>query len=228
MSAAGATKWRRKIALFGGTFDPVHTGHIRVAEVALRKFGLDAIYFIPSANSPHKKVRPLTEFVHRYAMVVLACQERRRFLPSLAESPVEGKEGPTYYSVDTVKRFRKQFPGDHICFILGADSFLEIRKWRAYEELLEACDFIVASRPGFNLGAMRMVIPLKMLATNSGVKDCVIEMRKTQVNVLATVKSHVSSTEIRRRRRAGLGIGGLTPHAVEEYIVKQDLYVSER
>jgi nicotinate-nucleotide adenylyltransferase len=228
VSAVEATKRRRKIALFGGTFDPVHAGHIRVAEAALRKFGLDAIYFVPSAHPPHKKIRPLAEFIHRYAMVALACEGQRRYVPSLAEGPVEGGETPTCYSVDTVRRFRKQFPGEHIYLILGADSFLEIGKWQAYEDLLEACDFIVAGRPGFSLESLRMAIPPRMLAPKGGAKGNVIEMRKSQVNMLGTVKSHVSSTEIRRKRRAGFGIGGLTPRAVEEYIVKQHLYVSER
>ncbi len=220
-------KRRRNIALFGGTFDPIHSGHMRIAEAAREEFALDEIYFILSAHPPHKG-RRLTAFAHRYAMVALACAGRGCYLPSLVEAPVEGKKGGVSYSVETAGRFRRQFAGENLYFLLGADSFLEIGKWHKYEKLLECCDFIVASRPGFDGEGLRRALPARLLRAESGEEGKVIEMRKTKAHLLTAVESPVSSTEIRERRGAGLGIGGLTPRAVEEYIIKQRLYARER
>ena len=150
---------RRSVALFGGTFDPVHAGHITVAQAAQRRFHLDAIYFIPSARPPHKSQRELIPFVHRYTMVALACADHPGFVPSLAEAPTPGYASHVFYTIDTVRRFHREHPDDHLFFILGADQFLEIPTWKNYESLLDACDFIIASRPGFRLDALRLVIP---------------------------------------------------------------------
>lgn len=216
----------RSIGLFGGTFDPIHAGHIAVAEAALRRFHLDAIHFITSSRPPHKSKRDLAPFLHRYTMVALACADHPHFVPSVAEAPLEGP-GHVFYTIDTVRRFRREHPDDHLYFIVGADQFLEIPTWKNYDSLLDACDFIIASRPGFRLDALRLVIPPEKLGrtgspgSNDGHK---IMLRKSAVHLLPTVSSHVSSTEIRERAHHRQGIRGLVPARVEEYILRQALY----
>lgn len=213
---------RRSIALFGGTFDPIHSGHIAVAQAAQRRFHLDAIYFIPSSRPPHKSQQELTPFVHRYTMAALACAEHPGFLPSLAEAPAPHPH--VFYSIDTVRKFRREHPDDHLFFIIGADQFLEFPTWRHYDQLLDACDFIVASRPGFRLEALRLIVPPEKLGRSAGHDQHRIVLRKSVVHLLATVASHVSSTEVRERLQRNQGIHGLVPSRVEEYILGQALY----
>jgi nicotinate-nucleotide adenylyltransferase len=233
---------RRSIALFGGTFDPIHTGHIAVAQAAQRSFHLDAIYFIPSSHPPHKPQDELSPFIHRYTMAAVACADHSGFIPSLAEGPTGAGER-VFYSIDTARRFRREHPDDHIYFIVGADQFLEVPTWKNYEALLDLCDFIVASRPGFRLDALRLVIPPEKLARPTGRttggpaggatggaaghaahESNKIVLRKSVIHLLTTVASHVSSTEIRERLAKKQSVRGLVPPRVEEYIQSQALY----
>jgi len=215
---------RRTVALFGGTFDPVHAGHIAVAQAAQRRFHLDTIYFIPSSRPPHKSVRELTSFVHRYTMTALACADHPGFVPSLAEAPSAGAAPHVFYTIDTVRRFHREHPEDHVYFIVGADQFLEIPTWKNYDSLLDACDFIIASRPGFRLDALRLVIPPEKLGRSAAPDPNKIVLRKSAIHLLTTVASHVSSTEVRERLARKQGIHGLVPTRVEEYILGQALY----
>ena len=214
---------RRAVALFGGTFDPLHLGHIAVAQAAERRFHLDAIYFIPSSRPPHKSQRELTPFIHRYAMVTLGCAEHAGFVPSLAEAPAQGPPH-VFYTIDTVRRFHREHPDDHVYFIVGADQFLELPTWKNYESLLDACDFIIASRPGFRLDALRLVIPPEKLGSSTAPDPQKIVLRKSAVHLLTTVANHVSSTEVRERLEKRHSIHGLVPARVEEYILRQALY----
>jgi nicotinate-nucleotide adenylyltransferase len=222
--AHGAHGPRRSVALFGGTFDPIHSAHLSVATAALRRFHLDAVYFVPSSRPPHKAKPALTPFVHRYAMVTLACADHAHFVPSLAEAPLDGATPPVFYTIDTVRRFHREHPTDHLYFIVGADQFLEIPTWKNYEALLDACDFIIASRPGFRLDALRLVIPPEKLGRASGDDAHKIVLRKTSVHLLTTVSSHISSTEVRHRLERRQNVHGLVPARVEEYILRQALY----
>lgn len=226
MKAAASKKMRssRSIAIFGGTFDPIHSGHLAVAEAAERLFCLDAIYFVPSSRPPHKKREKLAAFCHRYAMVALAAAGHPKFIPSLAEAPCESRVAKAFYSVDTVRRFRREHPRDHIYFILGADSFLEITIWKSFGALLDSCDFIIASRPGFRVDALRQVLPAKMLGGKPAREPDAIALRTSTVHLLTAVSSEVSSTEIRRCRKSGASIHALVPESVEDYILKQALY----
>jgi nicotinate-nucleotide adenylyltransferase len=215
---------RRAIALFGGTFDPIHSGHIAIATAAQKRFHLDAIYFIPSSRPPHKSQRLLAPFAHRYAMVALACTDHDDFIPSLAEAPTYGAGSHVFYTIDTVKKFRRDHPDDHLFFVVGADQFLEIPTWRSYEALLDSCDFIIAHRPGFRLDALRLVIPPEKLGRIASEDPQTINLRKSRVHLLSTVTSHVSSTEVRQRLEKHQTIHGLVPARVEAYIQGQALY----
>ena len=220
----------RRIALFGGSFDPIHVGHLAVARAAERKFHLDEIHFIPSGRPPHKQGHKLAAYAHRFAMVALACAEHPTFVPSLAEAGVSEGGHEVFYSIDTVRHFKAacRRSGDHLLFIVGADSFLEIPTWKDYEALLLSCDFVVASRPGFRSDALRLVIPPELLArphpAGSHPDAPAIELRRSTVYVMDTVESSVSATEVRKRVARKQSIHGLVPGRVEEYICKQKLY----
>jgi nicotinate-nucleotide adenylyltransferase len=227
----------RSIAILGGSFDPIHVGHLAIARAAQRRFHLDEIHFVVSGRHPFRQKREQTPFPHRYAMVALACAEHAHCMPSLAEAGAELTGITTNYSVDTVRHFRQHLLGAHdkLYFILGADSFVQIPMWKDYERLLDSCDFIVASRPGYKMDPLRLVIPPDLLrrpapakAKNgaSRVHDDAhtILLRKTAVHLLDAVRSHVSSTEVRRRRARGESIHGLVPPRVEDYILQQALY----
>lgn len=220
----------RRIALFGGTFDPIHIGHLAVARAAERRFHLDEIHFIPTGRPPHKHRRDMASYADRYAMVAIACADHPHFIASLAESG-EGHSGrEVFYSVDTVRRFKQKFHGAgvHLYFLMGADSFLHIPAWRDYETLLGLCDFIVASRPGFNVDTLRLVIPPELFArpgsANAPLDPRAIALRRTTIYVLDSVASHVSATEVRHRLDHNESIHGLVPPRVEEYITKQAMY----
>ncbi len=216
----------RRIAVFGGSFDPVHVGHMTVAHAAQRRFHLDQVHFVPSGRPPHKHRHQLAPFPQRYAMVALACAEHPHFVPSLAEAGPDLSGGQIFYSIDTVRHYRHVFHhhGDRLYFILGADSFLEIPTWREYEALLNSCDFIVASRPGFRTDALRLVIPPELLGRHPARNPNEIALRRTSVHLLDTVSCDISATEVRRRLHHRQSIHGLVPARVEEYIEKQALY----
>lgn len=214
------------IGLLGGTFDPVHVGHLAVATAVENHFRLDRLYFIPSSRPPHKPKSELAPFLHRYAMVALACTDHPKFLLSLAESDSDRDVRTVFYSVDTVKYFKQRLrrQGDRLYFIVGVDAFLELPTWKNYEALLESCDFIVASRPGFRLDMLQLVIPPELMARRPSKDPNTIALRRTVVHLLPAVSCDVSSTEIRQRIARELPIGGLVPANVEEYILKQALY----
>lgn len=195
------------IALFGGTFDPVHTAHVRAARAAVRQFQLDQVLFVPSGNPPHKPEDQLTPFPHRYAMVALACGRDRRLVPSLLEAP--RADGRPQYSVETVRAVKASLgPKDRLYFLLGLDSFLDLPHWKQYRRLLELVSFIVVSRPGFHLRRVPR-IPAFRLAN---------------VHWLRGVRVPLASREIREAVRAGRRVTGVVPLLVEEYIEKEGLY----
>src|SRR5215471_7635488 len=145
-----------RIALFGGTFDPVHLGHLAVARAAADKFDLSRIYFAPANLPPHKQKRKLTDFQHRFAMLALATAEDKRFIPSLLDAP----SGVPNYSVETVRRLKGSLPkSDRLYFLIGMDAFKDISTWRQPVRLLGECEFIVAARPGHSLADVGRALP---------------------------------------------------------------------
>jgi len=227
----------RRIALFGGSFDPIHSGHLAVARAADRRFNFDEMHFIPASRPPHKLKQHLAPFPHRFAMLALACADHPHFTPSLAEAGDDFSVSQLHYSVDTVRYFRHSYhgQGDRILFIIGADAFLDIPMWKEYETLLGLCDFVIANRPGIRLEALRLVIPPDLLARPNSKREkedeslahgspIVAQLDKTTIYLLENVASEVSATDIRRKAGRGQSIHGLVPARVEEYILKQGLY----
>ncbi len=213
-----------RIALFGGTFDPIHSGHVRAALAAARKLRLDRLLFIPSGNPPHKVEGRLTSFPHRYAMVALACAADKRFIPSLLESPTADRR--PRYSIDTVRAAKRLLRrGDELFFLIGVDAFLDMPHWRRYRELLASVNFIVVSRPGFPMCEISKVIPPELRQHSSGrTPRNVILLKRSSLFVLEGVDAAVASRDIREAVCAGRGATGLVPPPVEQYILKEGLY----
>jgi len=222
----------RRVAIFGGSFDPNHNGHLSVARAADRRFNFDELHFIPASRPPHKLKQHLAPFPHRFAMVSLASTEHPHFVPSLAEAGEDFSGTQLHYSVDTVRYFRHVYHGhgDRLFFIIGADAFLDIPMWKEYETLLTLCDFIIANRPGIRPEALRLVIPPDLIARPDAKKEAdppsevVAHLHKTTIYLLENVSSDISATDIRRQAHRGQSIHGLVSARVEEYILKQGLY----
>jgi nicotinate-nucleotide adenylyltransferase len=220
----------RRIAIFGGSFDPIHNGHLSVARAADRRFNFDELHFIPASRPPHKLKQHLAPFPHRFAMVSLACTEHPHFVPSLAEAGEDFSGTQLHYSVDTVRYFRHVYHGDRFLFIIGADAFLDIPMWKEYETLLTLCDFIIANRPGIRPEALRLVIPPDLIARPDAKKEAdqpsqvIAHLHKSTIYLLENVSSEVSATDVRRQAHRGQSIHGLVSARVEEYILKQGLY----
>ena len=196
-----------KIALFGGTFDPVHNGHLAVAQVAADRFGLESVLFIPSGRPPHKDRGPQAAYEDRYRMVELACQSDPRFAPSRLEDPRELGDGKTY-SIDTIERVRKDLaPDDELYFLIGQDAFDELCIWHRLEDVIEKVDFIVASRP-HHVSSLRR----EGLAAQA------------RYRTLEGVDEPVSATEVRRLAARGADLRWSVPEAVAGYIRQHRLY----
>jgi nicotinate-nucleotide adenylyltransferase len=212
------------IALFGGTFDPIHAGHLRAAKAAARKFRLERILFVPSGNPPHKRRDRLTPFHHRFAMVALACAGDARFVPSLLEAP--RPDGRPHFSIGTARAVKRSLgPHNHLFFLLGADAFLDLPHWREYRRLFQTVDFIVVSRPGFSSHEIWRTVPRDLLCTSPGTAlPEKIRMKRTTLHVLRGVAVPIASRDIREAMRAGRRVTGLVPPLVEQYIVKEGLY----
>jgi nicotinate-nucleotide adenylyltransferase len=185
------------IAIFGGTFDPIHAAHLRIAREAAERFALDQVLFVTAANPPHKPAGPATPFEHRHRMVELACAGDARFIPSRLEA---GER--VSYSVETVEQVRGGLgPRDRLYFLIGADAFADIGAWHRAAEVLRSVEFIVVSRPGYEY-------PIPAGA---------------RVERLETVELPVSSSEIRRQLDAG-EVPEALPPAVFEYARSHALY----
>lgn len=190
----------------GGTFDPIHTGHLVVAEEARARFGIDEVIFVPAATPPHKRRAGIAPAEDRYAMVLLATASNPFF--SVSRTELE-RNGPSY-TIDTVREFRESAaPGTDFFFITGADAVLDILTWRAPDAIIRECRLIVASRPGYDLALVQRSLPPEFLRA---------------IDMLAAPAIGISASEIRGRIRQGMPIRYLTPAPVEEYIRKRGLY----
>ncbi|HEY6292697.1 MAG TPA: nicotinate-nucleotide adenylyltransferase [Terriglobia bacterium] len=216
------------IALFGGTFDPIHSGHLRAARAAARRFQLDRVLFVPCGVPPHKPGEDLAPYPHRFAMVALAARGEPAFVPSIFEAPKP--DGQPNYSVETAEAARRRLgPGDRLYFIMGLDSFLDLPNWKDYSRLCKLADFIVASRPGF--GSRELLASLgngQATAALAKVGSALVLPDGAGVHVLSGVRAAIASRDIRRAAANGRSLGGLVPPLVEEYIAKEGLYRSVR
>lgn len=201
----------RKIGIMGGTFDPVHNGHLMLADTAYHQFGLDQVWFLPNGNPPHKKEENIgTDARHRSRMVALAIQGRDYC--RLEEYEVRRREVSCSYQ--TLEHFRKQYPEDEFYFIIGADSLFAIETWVHPERIFPACVILAACRDDHDsLEEMKAQIEhLKKVYP------------KARIQLLRSPLIPVSSSEIRRKIQAGLSIAEEVPEEVEAYIKEEELY----
>jgi nicotinate-nucleotide adenylyltransferase len=218
------------IGLFGGTFDPVHKGHLAVARAAAKRFHLGKIYFIPASMPPHRQDEPITAFHDRYAMLALATAGEKRFFPSLAEATAE--QDHLSFTIDTVRRFKQSLrKSDHLFFIIGIDAFLQVAGWHRSEDLLREIDFIVVSRPGFSMADVADALPKSLRPAPAVVKAFkkspakgTLALRNTMIHILDEVKFPVSATAARHAAAAGKSLARFVEPLVAEYIKKMGLY----
>jgi nicotinate-nucleotide adenylyltransferase len=194
------------VGIMGGTFDPIHFGHLLAAEEARFRLALDRVVFVPNGEPPHKKDYSVSSGVRRYEMVVLATASNPAFEASRLE--VE-RRGPSY-AVDTLRELRGELGREtKLYFITGADAVLELLSWRSPEKLVELCEFVAVTRPGYDLERLGKRLSAELPAC---------------VHVLDVPGVHISSTELRRRAAAGESLRYLTPSSVVRYIAAHGLY----
>jgi nicotinate-nucleotide adenylyltransferase len=220
------------LGLFGGSFDPIHRGHLALAQAAAERFSLRQVLFVPANVQPHKQKHSVTEFVHRFAMVALATADDKRFVPSLLEAPAAGATPAVNYSIDTVRRVKKTLKkADRLFFLIGIDAFRDIAKWREARALLGECAFVVASRPGFSLRDVAESLPeglrppaavSKPFHKQPATGDLVLP--GVTLHLLEGVQQNVSATVIRTAAAAGKPLGRWLDPRVAEYVRKVGLY----
>jgi nicotinate-nucleotide adenylyltransferase len=210
-----------RAGFFGGTFDPPHRGHLAVARAAADEFSLDAIFFAPVASQPLKPGGTHASFTDRLAMVELLCAAQTdssghtHFVPSDLDAP--RKDGHPNFTIDTLSRLRgvlqetEKLDEVELFVITGADSFLDLRRWREPDALLQSAQWIVVSRPGFSLADF---VPLALTPEQRG-----------GVHLLEDVHETVSASEVRERLEAGLGCESLLTSEVYSYIREHGLYL---
>ena len=220
---------RRRIALYGGTFDPVHVGHIAVAQHLLKLFALDQVLFIPAHAAPHKRERKGTPGLHRYAMLVLATQPDARLLVSTVELDAPGRP----YTFDTLSRMRDELGrAARLFFVMGADSWSEITTWHKWEQVLALTDQIVVARPSYSLSATHVSPQIRERIIDLQGAQPVVAARKVdegdgpKIYLTDVVMMDVSATAIRRAVREGRSaeVASLVPSPVADYVEKYGLY----
>ncbi len=236
------------IGLFGGTFDPVHRGHMALARAALERCTLGRIYFVPANMPPHKQRQPLSPFLHRFTMLALATAEEKAFVPSLLEAPEETEFGrkargskpeddkpdnaKPNYTIDTVRRLKQSLKAsDKLFLLIGMDAFADIAKWRETEALFRECEFVVAGRPGYSLADVANALPeslrpraevTKPFHKQPATGDLVLP--GVTIHLLGDLKQPASATAIREAAAAGKPLGRFLDAPVAEYIRKMGLY----
>jgi nicotinate-nucleotide adenylyltransferase len=220
---------KKRIAFYGGTFDPIHLGHLEVAEKVLRLFEIDELRFVPAQVAPHKVSHAVTPALHRYAMLALATQENARLRVSSFELDEPGRS----YTVDTLAHFKAELAGTSTtCFIMGADSWSEITSWRDWERLLALTSHIVVTRPGYDLSAEPPTPTLegRMVdlrgADAARVSEIVNTAEGERIFLTDAVMMDISATDIRLavREDADEQLARLVPLSVAKYIKKYGLY----
>jgi nicotinate-nucleotide adenylyltransferase len=213
-----------RVGLFGGTFNPVHWGHLRSAEEIRELFNLERVIFIPTNISPHKESQELVSPHHRFTMLNLAVAGN----PFFVASDIELKRAGTSYSIETMNYFKQTAQEEIIpFFIVGVDAFLEIGTWKKYQELFSLCNFIVMTRPRYEIKELQQLIPHQVMKEFSYCPDEKRFIHSSQFSIyLAEITAmDISSQAIRARVKNSRSVTYLLPQAVERYIEEHALYV---
>lgn len=220
---------RRRIGILGGTFDPIHTGHVALASAAHERLGLTRVIAIPSHIPPHRRP-PLASSFHRFAMVALAVVGR----PGWQSSDTELRSDGPSYTTDTIRSFHEQgYHASELFFIIGADAFAEIATWKDYPRILERAHFAVVSRPGYPVTESAGQLPQLAGRMRSGpfdeAFDRTLDPSSSQAPVIILIDAptpDVSATAIRARCAEGASIAGLVDARVQQHIEQHGLYTS--
>jgi len=221
-----------RLGLLGGSFNPVHNGHLGIARQTREALGLNQILFIPTNHPPHKPSSSLVPAQNRHEMVRLAISSD----PLLALSDVEIRRPGKSYSIDTIRLLQQAY-GAHtqLFFLIGLDAFLDFPSWRDPRALLQLCSFVVLSRPGLSFRSFSTVsllppIPLSSLTDlDAGrISQIEVSLGKQRLTCLRLPPCAVSASDIRVRIRQGLPVANLLPPLVESYILRHHLYQEER
>lgn len=217
---------KERIGIFGGTFNPIHNGHMKAALDVQRIFSLDKVLIIPSHIPPHKATPDVAPPSDRLRMVELAVAPYLKFIPSPIEINSKGKS----YSILTLNKLRQQFPEAWMFFILGIDAFLEIETWRDHRKVLDHCHFVVISRPGYVLDDAEKLLDRKYrrrmihVSDTADLNDNDTVLNQYKIFLLSIDALDIASRDIRKRVRAGKPIDGFVADSVKEYIHQNRLY----
>ena len=215
-----------RVGLFGGTFNPIHFGHLRVAEEVREMLGLHRVWFVPAADPPHKEGGQIIPVGHRMEMARLALHRH----PQFQVSDFEATRDQTSYSLYTIAHYRELLGKQAtIFFIIGADAFAEITTWHRWQEVLTACHFAVMTRPGSQIARPADAVPAQFAQTYTDLGGGKYRQSSgMEIVFLPVTELAISSSDIRRHRRDGRSICFLTPPPVADYIRENDLYPSPR
>lgn len=216
---------RQRIGVYGGTFDPIHDGHLKVAEAILKAFALDRMLFVVSAIPPHKRKQAIGSPFHRLAMVALATAHS----PQMFVSTVELESPSRPYTIETLERLRMELQPVQLFFVMGADSFKDVTSWYEYERILSEHDVIVATRPGYrndeNIAAnLAPQLQARVVDLRGGLYPLDEDLESARIYLTDYVEVDVSATGIRETVAQGRSIGDLVPPPVASYIEKYKLY----
>jgi nicotinate-nucleotide adenylyltransferase len=211
-----------RFGILGGTFDPIHLGHLRTAEEIGQALSLHRVYLIPSASPPHKTSEPVASFEHRLAMVKLAVGDA----PLLEALDLEGKRPGLSYSIETLKAFHStRQPQPEIFFILGTDAFREIKTWKDYRQLFDYAHFVIIERAGVEMHEVEPLLKELGFDTNDTKPEKVfVHPSGKRVSQMNTTLMDISSTRIRKLIAEGKSIRFLLPDPVLNYLMEKGLY----
>ncbi|MDH3494598.1 MAG: nicotinate-nucleotide adenylyltransferase [Acidobacteriota bacterium] len=213
---------KKRIAFYGGTFDPVHRGHMDVALGVTAQFGLEEFVFVPAFHAPHKKRQKPTSAFHRFAMLCEASDA----ISGTSVSTIEVEQPETPFTIETIGRLKAEYPHHRIFFVIGADSWAEITTWREWERVLTEVDVIVVTRPGYDLGFEHVT---------AEIRDRIVDLRgssriesipnKCSIFITDAAYTDISATDIREMIRSGVNEWRkLVAAGVSEHIDKYSLY----
>lgn len=210
---------RPRVGVIGGMFDPIHLGHLAAAQAAAAALDLADVRFVPARIPPHRREGPDASGYHRFAMAALAVADVARWRVSDIELE---RDGPSYTYDTLLAMHAEGLVASQIFFITGADAFGDIATWSRYPDVLDAAHFVVVGRPGADVRGLDARLPA--LASRMSLPAELGADRSPRIVLLEAATPDVSSTDIRRRRQAGLPIGGLVPARVAEHIDRHGLY----
>lgn len=220
---------RQRIAIYGGTFDPIHNGHWQVAKAIMNAFAIDRLLFIPAFVPPHKRGQQISSPFHRLAMLAVATvNEPQQFV-----SPIEVEAPDRPYTVQTLDRLKAELENSQLFFVMGADSFRDVTTWRDHQRLLNEYDVIVAMRPGYQPGDQEGIgiadhlspeLQAKLVDLSGGQVPSNDNFASPHIYLTDYVEVDVSATDVREIARQGQSVANWVPPPVAAYIEKYRLY----